>query len=51
MGLPILAFFLKNQLLVSLSFSIVFLVTISFISVLTFVISFLPLTSGSVWHI
>ena len=37
MGLSILFFFLKNQLLVSLIFSIVFLVSISFVSVLTFI--------------
>ena len=45
-GLSILFIFSKNQLLVSLTFYIVFLVSISFISTLIFVISFLLLTLG-----
>ena len=42
--LSILLIFLKNQLLVSLIFSIVFLFYNSFISALTFIISFLLFT-------
>ena len=40
--------FSKNQLLVSLIFSIGFLVSISFVFALIFIISFLPLTLGFV---
>ena len=46
-GLSILFIFSKNQLLDSLIFSIVFFVSISFISALIFVISFLLLTQVS----
>ena len=47
-GLSILFIFSKNQLLVLLIFAIVFFVSISFISALTFMISFLLLTLGFV---
>ena len=47
-GFSILCAFSKNQLLVSLIFSIIFLVFISFTSALIFVISFLLLTWDSV---
>ena len=43
-GLSILFIFSKNQLLVLLLFAIVFFVSISFISALIFMISFLLLT-------
>ena len=43
-GLSILFIFSKNQILVSLIFSIVFFVSVSFISALIFMISFLLLT-------
>ena len=43
-GLSILFFFSKNQVLVSLIFSVVFLLSVSFISALIFMISFLLLT-------
>ena len=42
-GLLILLIFSKNQLFISLIFSIVFLISISFISALIFLISFLLL--------
>ena len=46
-GLSILFIFSKNlQLLVSLMFAIIFFVSMSFISALVFIISFLPLTLG-----
>ena len=45
-GLSILFIFSKNQLLVLLIFVIVFFVSISFISALIFMISFLLLTLG-----
>ena len=47
-GLSILFIFSKNQLLFLLIFAIVFFVSISFISALIFVISFLLLTLGFV---
>jgi len=47
-SLSILFTFSKRQLLVSLFFSVVFLVSISFISALTFMSSFLQLTLGFV---
>ena len=47
-GLSILFIFAKNQLLVSLIFSVVLLVWILYISTLIFVISFLLLTLGLV---
>ena len=48
-GLSIWFIFSKNQLLVSLIFSIVFLVSISFISAQIFMISFLLLALGFVF--
>ena len=45
-GLSILFIFSKNQLLVLLTFAIVFFVSISFISALIFMISFLLLSLG-----
>ena len=45
-GLSILFIFSKNQLLVLLIFAVVFFVSISFISTLIFMISFLLLTLG-----
>ena len=47
-GLSILFIFTKNQLLVSLIFAIVLFVSVSFISALIFMISFLLLTLGFV---
>ena len=47
-GLSILLIFSKNQLLVSLLFSVVFFVSILLISALVFMISFLLLTLGLV---
>ena len=47
-GLSILLIFSKNQLFVSLIFSMVFFVSISLISALIFMISFLLLTLGLV---
>ena len=47
-GLSILFIFSKNQLLVLLIFAIVFFVSISFISAVIFMISFLLLTLGFV---
>ena len=49
-GLSILFIFSRNQLLVSLIFCIVFYNTISFISTLTFIISFLLLTLGFICY-
>ena len=46
-GLSILFIFSKNQLLVLLLFAIVFFVSISLISALIFMVSFLLLTLGS----
>ena len=47
-GLPILFIFSKNQILVLLIFATAFFVSISFISALIFMISFLLLTLGFV---
>ena len=47
-GLSILLIFSKNQLFVSLTFSMVFFVSISLISALIFMISFLLVTLGLV---
>ena len=48
-GLSVLFIFSKNQLLVLLIFAVVFFVSISFISALVFMISFLLLTLGFVY--
>ena len=48
-GLSIVFIFLKSHLLVSLIFTVVFFVSISFFSALIFMISFLPLTLSFVY--